>query len=188
MPPALLVLNRGQRHNVGRRTSQLKQLCHSPHRRTRMGEEQLQAGAKVVLAWLAVTRECEPVLRTSAVAQRPDLTTLALRGKRIALVVSELALFGRGYKLQHVGLVNIAEPITRLDEVIAGVKVAIMLQRRAVAASRCMDAKQMPAEISLERHVEELNVNTAHVVTHPLLKDIHEKPAVLFAPHRAFRY
>src|SRR5580692_5419617 len=46
----------------------------------------------------------------------------------------------------------------------------------------------MTAEVSLERHVEELNVNTANVVAHPLLKDIHEEAAVLFSPDRAFRY
>src|SRR5882762_1730400 len=46
----------------------------------------------------------------------------------------------------------------------------------------------MAAEIGLERHIEHLDKNTAHVMAHPLLEDIDEEAAVLFAPHRAFRY
>src|SRR5450631_3545805 len=45
----------------------------------------------------------------------------------------------------------------------------------------------MAAEVSLKRHVEELNIHPAHVVPHPLLEDIDEEAAVLFAPYRAFR-
>jgi hypothetical protein len=82
-----------------------------------------------------------------------------------------------------VSLVAVAEPVMRFDEMIAGIKVAVVLKGRAVATSRCVDAQQMAAEIGLERHVEELNVNTAHVMTHPLFEDIHEEAAILFVPH-----
>jgi hypothetical protein len=40
----------------------------------------------------------------------------------------------------------------------------------------------MATEISLECHVEELNVNTAYVMTHPFFEDIYKEAAVLFAP------
>src|SRR5216683_281349 len=43
----------------------------------------------------------------------------------------------------------------------------------------------MAAEISLEGHVEHLDKNLTHVVAHPLLKNIYEEAAVLFATDRA---
>jgi hypothetical protein len=188
IPPALIVLSGDQVHHIGRRSALLEQLGHRPHRWPRVSEKQLQARTEIVLTGLAVARECEPVLWTAAIAKRSDLATLALRSERIALVISELALFGRGDELQHVSLVNISQLITRFDEMIAGVEIAVVLQGRSVAAGRGVDTEQMTAEIGFERHVEELNVNTAHVVTYPLLEDIYQETAVLFAPHRAFRY
>jgi hypothetical protein len=105
---------------------------------------------------------------------------LALRGQRISLLVSELALFRRGDELLQVSLVNVTEPKARFDEMIAGVKIAVVLQRRAVTARRRVNAQQMAAEIRLKRHLEELNINAAYVMTYPLLEDIHQEAAVLF--------
>src|SRR5664280_2572448 len=45
----------------------------------------------------------------------------------------------------------------------------------------------MPAKTGLERDVEELNVDLAHIVAHPFLEDVHEEMAVLFAAHRTLR-
>ena len=90
--PSLEVLGGGQSHHLGRRTALLQQLGHGLHRRAGVREEQLQALAEVVLARLAVARNCEAVLRATAVTQGLNLATPALSGKRIALVVSEFAL------------------------------------------------------------------------------------------------
>src|SRR5271154_2037280 len=114
--PALVVLSGDQGHHIGRRSALLEQLCHRLHRWPRVGEEQFQASTEVVLTGLAVARECEPVLRTATIAKRPYLATLALRSERIALVISELALFGRGDELQHVSLVYVSQLIRRFDE------------------------------------------------------------------------
>src|SRR5271169_2009171 len=46
----------------------------------------------------------------------------------------------------------------------------------------------MAAEIGLECDVEHLDENLAHVVAHPLLEDIHQELAVLFAANRAVGY
>src|SRR5271165_3813706 len=46
----------------------------------------------------------------------------------------------------------------------------------------------MTAKIGLERHVEELDKNPAHIVAHPLLEDIHQEAAVLFAADRSPGY
>src|SRR5579872_5951190 len=46
----------------------------------------------------------------------------------------------------------------------------------------------MAAEIGLERDVEHLHENCADVMPHPLLEDVDEKAAVLFASDRALGY
>src|SRR6266536_2613306 len=43
----------------------------------------------------------------------------------------------------------------------------------------------MATGIGLERHIEHLDKDPAHVMTNPLLEDIHEEAAVLFATDRA---
>ena len=80
------------------------------------------------------------------------------------------------------GLVDVSQQVTWLDEVVAGVEVAVVLERRAVAAGRCVDAQQVAAEIGLERHVEQLHVDLTDVVPDPLLEDVDEKAPYCFRP------
>ena len=65
--PPSRVLGSSQRHYVGRRAVPLQKLGHRLHRRTCVREEQLQAGAEIVLAGIAVAGECEAILRASAI-------------------------------------------------------------------------------------------------------------------------
>ena len=83
------------------------------------------------------------------------------------------------------GLVDVAELEAWLDEMVAGVEVAVVLQRRSVAAGRRMDAQQVAAEEGLQRDVEELHEHLAHVVAHPFLEHVDEEAAVLFGADRA---
>ncbi len=92
------------------------------------------------MARLTVARKREPLFRTAAVAKRPDLASAALGGQGIALVSAEFLLLGRGHHLLHVRLVNITEQEARLDKMIAGIEIAIGLQRGTKAAGRGMDA------------------------------------------------
>ena len=119
----------------------LNHLGHSREGWAGMHEKQLQSRAKVVLARLAVTRECEAILRTTTVAQVPDLASLTLVGEGIALIVSELALTGRCYELQHVCLMDVSEFEAGLDEMVAGIEIAVVLQSRSVAAGRGVEAQ-----------------------------------------------
>ena len=57
--------------------------------------------AEIVLPGVAVAREREAILRDSRHYRAADLTTLALRRKRVAFVIAELALLGRGHELQR---------------------------------------------------------------------------------------
>lgn len=119
----------------------LQQLRHRLHHRASVREEQVQATTQVVLPWIAVDRESKPVLRTASITKPPDLTSLALRGKRIALVIPELALRFRGHELQKVRLVDIAEQIPWFHKVIAGVHIAVVLERRTISARGSVDAQ-----------------------------------------------
>ena len=114
-----------------------------------------------------------------------DHATLALACQRIALVLAELALLGRGHEREHVRCVDVAQQETGFDEVIARVEIAVVLKRRAEAARRRVDAQQVAAEEGFERHVEELHEHVAHVVAHPLFEDIDQEAAVLFSADRA---
>ena len=62
-----------QRHNVRGRLALLQQSGHGLHRWPRMGKEQLQPWAKVVLTLLSIARNSEPVLRASASALTAQL-------------------------------------------------------------------------------------------------------------------
>ena len=80
---------------------------------------------------------------------------------------------------------DVAELLPRLDEMIAGVDVAIVFQRRPVTAGRRMDAKQMAPEIRFKRNVEELDIHASHVAPHPFLENVNEEAAILPTAHGA---
>jgi hypothetical protein len=60
---------------------------------------------------------------------------------------------------------NITEAITRFNEMIAGIKIAVVFQCWTVAAGRSVNAQQMAAEVGLDSHLEQLNINSTHIVT-----------------------
>ena len=182
----LRVLGGNHCHHLGARAPALHQLAHHPHHGLSVGEEQIQSGAEVVLSRIAIAGLGESILRTSPVTQRLYFTALALRRERVALVIAELALLGRGNKLHQVSLMDIAQLVAGLDEVIARINIAVVLESRAISAGRSVNAEQMPAKIGLERHIEHLYKDRAHVVAHPLLENIHEELTILFAADGAF--
>src|SRR3954467_4026117 len=75
-----------------------------------------------------------------------------------------------------------------LDVVVAGIHIAIVFNRWSIAACRRMDAEFVASEIGLERHVEELDVDPAHVLANPFLEDINQKTPVLFGLDGALGY
>ena len=81
---------------------------------------------------------------------------------------------------------DVAELLARLDEMVAGVEIAIVLQGRPVAAGRRVNAEKMTTEVCLERHVEELHEHAADVAPHPFLENVDQETAVLLAADRTF--
>ena len=124
-------------------------------------------------------RTSKAILRAASVAKMPDPAVLTLLREEIAFVVAKLALLGRCHHFQKSALMDVAQQVFRFDEMVAGVEIAVILQRRAVSASRGVDAQQMAAKECLKRDIEQLNKHLAHIVTNPLLKNIDEKLSVL---------
>ena len=77
---------------------------------------------------------------------------------------------------------------SRLDEVVAGVEVARVLEREREPAGLRVDAQaRRLADPVGERDVEHLHVHLADVAAHPLLEDVDQEAAVLLGRHRAVR-
>jgi len=141
-------------HDFRRGATLLKQLGHQHHGRARMHEEQFKSFAKIVLSRLSVARDAKPVLGAATVAKVPHFTVLALLSEQVAFVITELTLFRRRHHFQKSLLMDVAEKVFGLNEMVAGVKVPVVLQRWPVPAGWGVDAKQMTAEKCFERHIE----------------------------------
>ena len=83
-------------------------------------------------------------------------------------------------------LVDVAEQVIGLDEVVAGVHVSVVLHRERQSARLAVHAhsRGLAHEVR-ERRVEHLHVHVADVVPHPVLEDVDQEPAVALGRHRA---
>src|SRR5271165_5564847 len=108
-------------HHVGRRSVALQELSHHAHQRAGVGKEEFEPRAEIVLARLAILRQRKAILWAAAIAQEPHLAFAALLSQRIALVGAELAHLRRGNELNHRRCRDVAELLSRLDEMVAGV-------------------------------------------------------------------
>src|SRR5438876_691980 len=94
-----------------------------------MVEEVLVARAEVVEARLAVRRRDEAILGTASVAGEADVALAAVPRQGVALVEPELPLPLGGDELEHVRLPDVPELVAGLDEMVARVEVARVLER-----------------------------------------------------------
>lgn len=84
---------------------------------------------------------------------------------------------------------DVAKTVLRIDEVVAGIHVAVALDRERGATSGAKNAQtRFHAEPGFKRYVEYLDEYTANVSTPPLIEDIAEKLAVLLRLRRPGRY
>ena len=113
---------------------------HGAHRRVNVVEEAAVAGAEVVEARLAVGGLEETVLGAAAVAGESHLAASAVVGKGVAFGGAELALLGA---VDHFGkrlLAKVAELVLRVNEVVAAVEIAVVLDGEGVAAGFGVDS------------------------------------------------
>ena len=154
-----------------------------------MGEESLIARAEIVEAALAVRRPEEAVLRTPAVAHGQDLAGLAKAGQPVQLGLSEGPLRRAFEQLDQRGLPDIPEAVLRVDKMIAGEEVAVMLDDGDVAAGLPEDAEGvLPAEGRCDCLLEYLHFDAPDILAQPLVKNGAEKIAEGLGRHRAVAY
>ena len=112
----------------------IEQIGHEPHRSADAVEEGLIARAEVVEAFLTVRGRDEAVFGALAVAGEADLALQAVVRERVGLGPAEGDADSWGSEeLDHVGCRDVAEEMVRLDEVVAGVEVAVVLEGERVA-------------------------------------------------------
>ena len=84
-------------------------------------------------------------------------------------------------------VVYVAQQIARFDEMVARVDIAVVLQRRSIAARWGVDVSNAGQNRppALHRRVARISF---HVVSYPFLEDVHEEVSVLFATNGAVRH
>src|SRR5262245_30615758 len=108
-----------------------------------MPEEAQVASAEIVQPRFAVGGRQETVFRAAAVAGKAHLAASALRRQAVELGPAEARLLRRADQVGHVRLTDVAEPVLGLDEVIAGVEIAVVLERQRRAAGRRVHTQTM---------------------------------------------
>jgi hypothetical protein len=78
------------------------------------------------------------------------------------------------------------DPVLRADEVVAGVHVAVVLQRHRTAAGLGVDADAQIGHVEPvgQGGVEHLHEDLADVAPHPLVEHVDQEPAVVDAGDR----
>src|SRR5690348_3734135 len=164
--------------DVGGRTLGTKFVCHEAHVRIDVVEEHFVSGAQVIQAGFAVGSANEAMLGTFTVAGKAHVAFAAVARKGIALIEAELHLLRRGdHRCQRI-LHDVAEPVFRIDKVIARVEIAIVLHGHGGAARFAEDAETGGnAKPCFESDVENLDVITSYVIAHPFVENCAEKVA-----------
>jgi hypothetical protein len=119
------------------------------------------------------------------VAGEADVAIAAVARQRVGLRLAKRPLLLGGDELDQVALGDVAEPVCGLDEVIAGVDVAGVLERERQPARLAVHAHATRLAHPVgQRGVEDLHVDLADVAAHPLLEDVDQEAAVAVGGHR----
>lgn len=126
---------------------------------------------------------------TTAPAGLQYLTLTALTGQLRIFILAKVLLSGRINHLSKALLAHIAESILRVDIMIAGVDVPIMLNHQRSAAGRLMMANRARrADKAGKRPFDIHHKNFADVMFDPAIENGYQKIAVVLRTNRPFRY
>ena len=178
----------GPFHHADSRSAVPPQLVgHKAHVGIDVPEVHFVPLAQVVEAVLATWGFGKAVFGAAAVAGEAVVAFDAVLGQRVLFVLTELGLLRAGDHVADALLVDVAQAIIRIDEVVAGVQVAVVLDDQRLAAGLGEDAQaRILAQPRAERHVKKLHKDLADVVAHPFVKDRAEELAVLPRAYRPF--
>jgi hypothetical protein len=97
--------------------------------------------------------------------------------QRIELVAAELALPWRGYEPCQRSFADTAEQVVRFRIVVAGLKIAIVLDRQRGATSRRKNTGAGMPDPAGTRSVKGLREDLANITLHPLVEDLRQEAA-----------
>lgn len=159
-------------HHVGRRALLLQFLLHEVHVGRGVLEKLVVPPAEVVEAVLAVFVRHKSVFRTFTVAGKLKSAFAALLGQAAVLEAGKLVLL---LGIHHFGdglVVEVAQSVLGIDEVVARVDVSVELHHPRVAAlfGQRAEARCLSHPVG-QGGVEDLDEVFAHIVPHPLIED-----------------
>src|SRR6266550_4201538 len=149
--------------------SRRQELLHAAHRRIDVPEEDLVARTEVIQPRFAVGGLDEPVLRAAAVAREQERARAAVPRQRVPLIRPERTLLRRRNELEHALLVDVAEQVVGLDEMVARVQIPVVLHRESVSTRRGVDTEGVSPDVRTERYIEHLDEHAADLVADPFL-------------------
>ena len=154
-----------------------------------MGEKLFQARAKIVKTLFAVGCPGKPVLWTPAIARLQDLAIPAVLGQSVPLLASEFALRRVLQYFHERCFENVPDAVLRIDKMIAGVEISVMLDDHDIAAGLLENAQSMlHPEQGSERLIEVLDGDPADIVPEPLVENRAQELSVGFCRRRLRAY
>src|SRR5580704_18987076 len=129
---AFLTLRCQSWHYIGSFQPLTQQVSHHFHGAVDVLKKCLVPGAKIVETGLAIRSADKTIARALPVASKSNFAFTAITRQRIAFGVAECPLLIRGDELHHVLLLDVSQPELGLHEVVAGIKIAVMLQGQCV--------------------------------------------------------
>ena len=166
-------------HHIRRRALGAIELRHDLHRGVDVFEEFLVGWAQVVEAPFAVRRPGEAMLGALAVAGETNTAIAAILWQAVALGVAEIDRHRTVGELAERGVHQVAQFVVRVDVVIAGVDIAVVLHsERAPAGLGEVAQSAGNVEPLAECHIKQLHIGFTDVAFDPLIEDLNQEVAV----------
>ena len=167
-------------HDKGRGVSVGEQFSHSVHIWCYVFEKHFIALAKCVQPCLTVLGFVETVFRAFSVTGKIPLAAQAFSRQAIAFCQSETCLRLRSHHGLEIVIFNIAEQIFRIDEMVAGVQVSVVLYNGIAPAGLCIDACAWHFSAPIgQGGIKEIDEVLSDIVPDPIIEDVtHEMPEV----------
>jgi hypothetical protein len=173
-------LRSDQPHDFLGRLAPSDEIGHDPHGFICVYEKRLVTFAQIVQSCFSILRPDQTVLGTLAIADMQEFTLPAALWKRSPLVLSELSLLVRDNEFDQGRLEDVSQEVLGLHEVVAGIEIAVVLERHALTAYRAEDAdRSCHPEPARQRPVEIENERFSDIPLDPLIKDHRQEPSPL---------
>lgn len=152
-----------------------------------MSEKGLESVTEMIQSRFAVGSRSKAVLGTTAIAGKSDITFLAHGRQGGLFIATKSDLLRCGDEVNQRGLVDVAEFVIGLNEMVARIKIAVMFKDECRPASRCVDAQTVLPDVSAEGDIKHLNKYLANIALDPFVEYRVQEVPVLLTSDRATR-